>query len=158
MSTFQTILLGVAAGVITAISLFLFKEFWLKSILPFYQKVKYQGADISGAWEKEYEADNGESKSSFSITLSQNAHKIKGTMDFVNIKGDKKVHGNFNLTGEYWEGYLTLNARTTDRKKFSSGTMFLKLTNNGKNLDGYFCFRDAASDVVTSKKLELNRN
>jgi hypothetical protein len=158
MSSYQSIILGVVAGIITAISLFLLKELWLKSLLPLYQKCRYQGADVSGAWTKEYEDDNKESKSTFSIVLTQNSHKVTGSMYFTNFSPERKICNDYTLTGEYWEGYLTLNARSKDRKVFSNGSMFLKLTGNGKCLDGYFAFRNSFDDVVTSKALKLDRN
>jgi hypothetical protein len=79
-------------------------------------------------------------------------------MYFTNTSPKRKINNDYTLTGEYWEGYLTLNARSKDRKVFSNGSMFLKLTGNGKNLDGYFAFRNSFEDVVSSSGLKLNRN
>jgi hypothetical protein len=156
MSPFQSIILGVVAGIITAISLFILKELWLKSLLPLYQKYRYLGADISGSWTNEYVDE--ESKSTFSLVLTQNAHKITGSMHFTNTSKTQKNNVDYSLVGEYWEGYLTLSARSKDRKVFSNGAMFFKLISNGKNLNGYFAFRNSADDVVSSKALKLNRN
>jgi len=74
-----------------------------------------------------------------------------------NCNGNKTSH-NYELVGEYWEGYLTLNARSKDRKVFSNGTMFFKLAGNGKNLEGYFTFRNASEDKVSSVELSLERS
>ena len=160
MEPYQTIILGAVSGVITAIALFLLKELWLKSLLPLYQKHRYQGADISGSWAAEYVHDASETTHSFSfsLVLTQNAHKVTGSMHFTNTIPEVTFSTDYTLTGEYWEGYLTLNARSKDRKLFSHGSMFLKLTHNGKNLDGYFAFRNALKDVVASSELTLIRN
>jgi hypothetical protein len=158
MEPYQSIILGVVAGIITAVALFLLKELWLKSLFPLYQKHRYQGADISGSWTKEYEDSEKKSKSTFSLVLTQKAHKVTGSMYFTNTSPERKINNDYTLTGEYWEGYLTLNARSKDRKVFSNGSMFLKLTGNGKNLDGYFAFRNSFEDVVSSSGLKLNRN
>jgi len=158
MSPFETILLGVTAGILTTLAIFTFKVVWFKTLLPVYQSARYQGADISGSWQKDYEDKENETLSSFSLALNQNAHNVTGSLHFVHKSPEKNFSIDYELIGEYWEGYLTLNCRSKDRKVFSQGAIFLKLTTNGKNFDGYFSFRNALEDIVTSSKLELKRN
>lgn len=158
MDNFESILLGVVAGVITTVAIFLLKELWTKSLLPLYQKIRYQGADIADSWGNEYADKENDSNATFSLVLKQNAHKITGSMHFVRKGSNTQSNHNYELIGEYWEGYLTLNARSKDRKVFSNGTMFFKLSGNGKSLNGYFSFRNSIEDVVTSTPLLLVRN
>jgi len=78
MINLEPIMLGVVAGVITAVAVFLLKELWIKVLLPLYQNIRYQGADISDSWSKEYESKEKESITTFSLVLNQSAHKVKG--------------------------------------------------------------------------------
>ncbi|AUJ72418.1 hypothetical protein [Pseudoalteromonas sp. NC201] len=158
MTQFETILLGVAAGILTTMTIFIAKGIWLKIILPSYQSARYQGADISGSWEKDYENKQKGTLSSFSFVIKQNAHDVSGSLYFVHKSPEKNFSVDYELIGEYWEGYLTLSCRSKDRRVFSQGAIFLKLTNNGKAFNGYFSFRNSSDDIVSSNKLELKRN
>ncbi|MFD1217561.1 hypothetical protein [Microbulbifer celer] len=158
MSIQETILIGVLSGVLTACLIFLVKEFWVKIIIPWYQGFRYQGADISGSWYAEYRDEDSESVSTFSVVLSQNAHKITGSMQFNFVSSERKLNIDYNLVGEYWEGYLNLSCRSKDRRLYSHAAMFLKLINGGSGLLGQFSFRNAYADQVNSIPLGLDRN
>ncbi len=153
----KTILIGVISGVITAAILFLVKRFFTNTIIPLYQRVKYQGADISGSWFAEYEGDDN-SKSTFSIVLQQNAHKVTGSIQFSHNGPKKNYNVDYKVSGEYWEGYLNLLCRSKDRKVFSHASAFLKLINAGTGLLGNFSFRNAETDVVNSLPIGFDRN
>lgn len=157
MSQFETILLGVVAGVITAGAVLLLKEFWFRVLLPSYQAARYQGADISGSWSHVHINEEDNSDARFSLVLKQKAHRISGSMHFLLDSPKKDLSIDFFVWGEYWEGYLTLNARSKDRKAFSNGTMFLKLVGNGTKFEGCFSFRNSNEDVVTTNEIELVR-
>ena len=150
--------LSVIAGVLTAASLLMLKEFWFKVLLPLYRAARYQGADISGPWRHEYRSEEHQSDARFSLVLNQKAHQITGSMHFVYSSPEKKMDFDYHVWGEYWEGYLTLNARSKDRKNFANGTMFLKLVHNGNTFDGCFSFRNSIEDTVTTNNIELVRN
>ncbi len=157
MTTEESIMLGVVSGVLTAAFIFIAKEFWLKILLPWYQSFRYQGADISGSWFAEYK-DETNTKSTYSIVLKQSAHKVVGSMHFTFISNNRRFNVDYNLTGEYWEGYLNLTRRSKNRKMYSHGSMFLKLINNGSGLLGQFNFRHAFDDTVASFPLGIDRN
>jgi len=157
MNIDQNILMGVVTGVLTAVLLFLVKEFWSKTLIPLYQKVKYQGADVSGSWFAEFPSDDG-SVSKFSLTLNQNAHNITGSMHFVFTSSEKNYTIDYNLSGEYWEGYLQLNCRSKDRKRYSHASSFLKLINGGTGLLGSFSFRNVMTDNVDMQTIGFDRN
>lgn len=157
MNTQESIILGVISGILTAIFLFFVKELWTKTFTPWYQSFRYEGADISGSWFAEYTDEKG-SKSTYSVVLKQNAHKITGSMQFSHMSSDRKFNIDYNLVGEYWEGYLNLMCRSKDRKVYSHASMFLKLINGGTGLLGQFCFRNAFEDTVNNFPLGLDRN
>ena len=158
MTTEESIILGVASGVLTAAFIFLAKEFWSKTLLPWYQGFRYQGADISGSWFAEYiDKDEKPSKSTFSVALTQRAHKISGSMQMTFVSDERKFNIDYQLAGEYWEGYLNLTCRSKDRRMYAHGAMFLKLINNGHGLLGQFSFRHAFVDKVFTMPLGIDR-
>lgn len=157
MDNVESIFLGIIAGVITASVIFLMKEIWCKSLLPLYQNIRYQGADITDSWSYESTNEENSSNVTFSLALKQNAHKVTGSMHFSKKNKIGQLNHDYELVGEYWEGYLTLNARSKNRKIFSNGAMFFKLSGNGKVLDGYFSFRNSMEDNVSSRPLVLSR-
>ncbi|MFA0813471.1 hypothetical protein [Microbulbifer epialgicus] len=126
MTTEESIILGVFSGVLAATFIFLAKQFWFKTLLPWYQGFRYQGADNSGSWFAEYEdGDELNTKSTFSVVLKQSAHKITGSMQFTFVSDERKFNIDYNLNGEYWEGYLNVTLRSKDRRIYSHSSLFL---------------------------------
>lgn len=153
---FSEIFVGVFSGVLTTVLLFLAREFWIKTISPWYQSMRYKGADISGSWYAEQSFED-ESKNVFSMVLEQSAHVVKGSLQFTYTSPQRKFNIDYAVVGEYWEGYLNLSCRSKDRRAYSQGAMFIKLIRNGTGLFGQFSFRDAATDQVTTVSIGLDR-
>jgi hypothetical protein len=164
------IVTGVVAGIFTAILIFGANEFWKKSISPWYTSLRYQGADISGSWHakvndiktiEKNESENGQEilgVSTFTVLLTQKAHYVTGTMQFSYDSEAKKFNINYELSGEYWEGYLCLYCKSKNKRAFSQASMFMKLINNGTGLLGSFSFRNAITDQVHTVWLGIDRN
>ncbi len=156
MGTVETIGIGVFVGVLTALLLFVAKSFWVNTIVPFWQKVRYQGADISGSWRASSKSEEG-TETDLSLNLSQSAHVISGSMNFTLVTNDSREQIDFNLNGSYWETYLCLNAQSKNKQAFSGGTMYLQSKSNGREFSGYFAFRDGISNCVTSVPIRFER-
>jgi hypothetical protein len=152
-----TIIIGMVTGILTATFLFVCKEIFTNYIVPFYQRIRYQGADVSGSWFAEYTGDD-ESKSTFSIVLRQSAHIITGSIQFSHKGPTKSYNVDYYVLGEYWEGYLHLHCRSKDRKVFSHSAAFLKLVGGGTGLLGSFSFRNVETDLVTMMDIGFDRN
>jgi len=158
MGTQESIFIGVISGILTAILIYAVSWLWVKVLTPKYQNFRYQGADISGSWFAEYNDEGNKVRSTFSAVLTQNAHKVTGSLQFSFVSPDRKFSIDYNVSGEYWEGYLNLMCRSKDRKVFSHASMFLKLINGGTGLLGQFCFRNAFEDKVENMVLGLDRS
>ena len=156
MGTVETIGVGVFVGVVTALLLFIAKGFWVNTIVPFWQKVRYQGADISGSWRAGNKSESG-TETDLSLNLNQSAHVISGSMNFTLVTNDSREQIDFNLSGTYWETYLCLNAQSKNKQTFSGGTMYLQSKSNGREFNGYFAFRDGLSNCVTSVPIKFER-
>lgn len=157
MNTQESIILGVISGVLTSALIFVVRWWWINFLTPWYQSFRYQGADISGSWFAEFTDTELNIKSTYSAVFKQSAHTITGSLQFSYVSPERKFSIDYNLSGEYWEGYLNLMCRSKDRKVYSHAAMFLKLINGGAGLLGQFCFRDAFGDKVDSMPLWLDR-
>lgn len=150
------IFIGVFSGVLTTALLFLIRELWIKTVSPWYQSVRYKGADISGSWYSESDFED-KSKNVFSMVLEQNAHSVVGSLQYTLTSPQGGYNIDYAVAGEYWEGYLYLSCRSKDRRTYSHGVMFIKLVSNGKGLFGQFSFRDAIKDQVTTTPISFDR-
>ncbi|MCF7507253.1 hypothetical protein [Vibrio sp. L3-7] len=156
MDIFKTITLGIVVGILTSLSLFILKQFFYKTLIPFWQKSRYQGADISGSWRADFIPDD-ESETTLTFILQQNAHSISGSMSFKFVNPTVEEYIEFDLVGNYWESYLCLNAQSKDKKTFSGGTMYLQSLQNGSTFNGYFAFRDAGLNSVKCIPMVITR-
>ena len=156
MDTLQAVVIGIVTGILTTVLLFLVKEFIQKVAIPWYQELIYKGVDLNGTWKKEY---GGEEKGTkFKLILDQSAHKLRGSLLFMQIeKGEESSH-EFSVEGYLWEGYATLNFRPKNRKILSYAAALLKVCKGGSELQGYLSFRNVDKDEVISEELKLQRD
>ncbi len=158
MYTLQAVVIGIVTGILTTVLLFFVKQFIQKVAIPWYQELIYQGVDLSGAWKNEYSGEKKRTK--FKLILDQSAHKLKGSLLFIQKEKDKDMEssGEFSVEGYLWEGYATLNFRPKNRKTLSYAAALLKVCNGGTTLQGYLNFRDLRKkDEVVSMELKLQR-
>lgn len=162
------IVTGVFAGMVTSVLIFGAKSLWQKNIEPWYASLRYKGADVSGGWyakindtKENMPNDASEENigvSAFSLVLRQNAHEVSGSLQFDFDGAMKKFNIDYEVSGEYWEGYLCLYCKSKDKRVFSQASIFVKLISNGTGLLGVLSFRDAVNDKVNFIWLGLDRN
>lgn len=154
------IFIGVISGVITAVLLALANKIFWKSFVPWFQEVRYQGADVSGTWIHDFESSVPEEKlqTKFSLSLQQSAHTLQGSLHFEFKNDIRNFAIDFEVSGEYWEGYFMLTCKSKDRKKFSRASMLMKLVQGGSGMQGHFTFRNVIQDAAETVPLLLLRN
>ena len=151
------IVIGVVSGVITATLISGFLAIMKKIILPWYQELRYEGVDLEGSWEFKEVSDSAETK--IKLELEQSAHTLKGAASISSERknGDNNFYS-YVVSGMVWEGYVTLNMRSANRKVVSFSTMLLKVSNGGRVLKGTFAGRNHRDDKVSALEIELNRD
>jgi hypothetical protein len=157
MSTADTILYGVIAGISTSFIIFLLIQIFNKIIVPWYRLTIYRGLNIAGVWEAKHEYEKSSDTSKLSIT--QNAQIIKCLMTVVktnNDSGEVEVK-NFNLRGSFHDGHIILSGNNSDSKYRGHVTYLLKVANGGKALIGVMSWVDAGSDRIASGETVLIR-
>ena len=154
-----TIVLGIVSGIITTVLLFLAGNSFTKIIIPWYQKIVYHGVDLNGEWKSEIQKDDGKDDGSetFRLNLMQNANTISGELTYLRFKKEETREVFYSMSGSVWEGYLTLNMKSKDRRVIAYSTSLLKIERGGHELKGYHCFRNFRTDQVESVDLLYKR-
>ena len=150
-----TIVFGIVSGVFTTALLYILGLLFSKVIIPWYQRIIYQGVDLNDEWE--FEKNQSGDVERFRLSIVQNANNIQGHLLYLRIKNDETREVNYSLTGSVWEGYLTLNMKSKDRRAIAYSTCLLKVERGGHELKGVHCFRNFRTDQVDSVDLLYTR-
>lgn len=165
---FQQGIIGIVTGILTTVILFMIKVFWTGTVIPFFERIMYQGVVVNGQWSgyaevsakdiEEGKLEETPFKAEHSLFLNQNAHNLTGSLLFKFSSPTKEFVIDFNVNGYMWEGYLTLNFTPKDKRITSYATALLKLHNGGQTLVGKWLFRDVINENVTETSIYLVRN
>ncbi|EGQ9177313.1 hypothetical protein ACU440_004532 [Vibrio alginolyticus] len=157
MEHFQTIIISVFSGVLTALCVYIASLFIKEVLIPRYQKSVYRGIDVSGDWEGKH--DLGYVGFELKLHLIQNAHDLQGRATFIKYSSDNDVIKvtDMRVEGEVWEGFVSLKCRTVSNKNLSFGSMLCKVGDH--SLQGKYIFRNLAGDSssITDVEVSLHR-
>lgn len=150
---------GVVAGILTSALLLLLGVLITNVLIPWYQALVYQGADLSGVWTSRQ--DLGGIQYSYTMTLKQSAHGLTGAMTITKSGAPPGPQGDyvqgFDITGSTWEGFVTLNMRSTDRRSLSFATSLLQIADRGRSLVGQLVYRSSQVDQVAAEPVHWTR-
>ncbi len=150
---------GVVAGVLTSAFLFTLGLVFTKIVIPWYQTIVYEGADVSGLWI--YRQNLGGIDYSYQMVLKQDAHRLHGNMTLAKSGAPAGPRGDyvqvFDISGSTWEGFLTLNMRSSDRKSLAFATSLLQIRDRGRSLVGQLVYRSANIGLVSSEQVSWPR-
>jgi hypothetical protein len=158
-TVFGAIFWGVTAGILTSALLLVLGLIFTKIVIPWYQSIVYQGADVSGLWV--YRQNLGGIDYAYQMVLKQSAHRISGSMSLTKSGAPAGPRGDyvqaFELSGSSWEGFLTLNMRSSDRRSLAFATSLLQIQDRGRSLRGQLAYRSAQVDQVGSEDVHWTR-
>ena len=125
--------------------------------IPAYLDLIYKGVDLRGVWTCERAIDN-DGKFSIQLSLEQRAHNVTGTGTLTKSgTGNGDYVQFFSIAGSTWEGFLTINMRSANRRTLSFVTGLLKVKGRGETLEGHWVYRAASIDEAVSEELKLTR-
>jgi hypothetical protein len=139
---------GVVAGVLTSAFLFTLGLVFTKIVIPWYQTIVCEGGDVSGLWI--YRQNLGGIDYSCQMVLKQDAHRLHGNMTLTKSGETDGPRGE-------WEGFLTLNMRSSDRKSLAFATSLLQMQDRGRSLVGQLVYRSANIGLVSSEPVSWAR-
>jgi hypothetical protein len=149
------IVLGIFSGILTSALLFTLNRIFLEVVVPWYQQLIYEGVDLRDSWL--YDRPKGDGVGKFRLKLEQKAHNLSGQLTYTSIEKDTESVISYLVSGTVWEGYVTLNLKSSDRRRIAFATTLLKVERGGQELKGWFCFRNFHTDQVSSTEILLTR-
>ncbi|WDE10238.1 hypothetical protein [Thalassomonas haliotis] len=157
MSTEETIVYGVIAGILTSFIIFFLLQVFNNIIAPWYKSFIYQGLDINGVWEEINEHEGAKDISK--ISLTQHAQQIKGFMTVVKYHNDTEETEikNFKMKGFFRDGHVILTGENSNKKYRGHITYLLSITEGGNSLSGILSWVDSGSDKIESSETVLHR-
>lgn len=159
------IIWGVIAGIITSAALFMLTQLFHKVVIPWYQELVFKGIDLRGKWVAQKQYPNG-ILYHYTLVLKQKAHNIRGSMTISKMNSQPGPSGGhlgdyvqgFEVNGTTWEGFLTLNMASDDRRSLSFATSLLQVRNRGQTLVGHMAYRSSRVDQVDSEEITWTRS
>jgi hypothetical protein len=156
---------GVVAGVATSALLLLLGEMFKKIVIPWYQGLVYKGVDLRGKWVAQRTFPSGIIYH-YSLILKQNANTLSGSMTISKMNSQPGPPGGhlgdyvqeFEVNGTTWEGFVTLNMTSSDRRNLSFVTSLLQVRNRGQALVGHMAYRSSLIDQVDSEDITWTRS
>ena len=106
-------------------------------------------------WIHDFPKSDGVAK--FRLKLEQKAHNLSGQLIYTRVEEDRESVISYLVSVTVWEGYVTLNLKSSDRRRIAFATTLLKVERGGQELKGWFCFRDFRTDQVSSLELVFTR-
>jgi hypothetical protein len=151
---------GVAAGILTSVLLLLCARLIQQVLLPWYGDLVYKGVDLRGKWIAQRNSSSGVTYH-FTLLLKQTAHNVKGSMTVAKINPNSAQTGDrpgdyvqgFAVLGTTWEGFVTLNMTSDDRRSLSFSTSLLQVRSRGQKLVGHMVYRSSTVDQVESHEI-----
>jgi hypothetical protein len=158
MTIIETVILGIVSGILTSAFIYLVSLFFKNHFIPWYQKLAYKGVDVSGTWIATVTSVAG-IHGSMEMTIIQNGHTLTGDATIVQGKdlSSPSQVTNLFMTGNIWEGFITLNQQSKDRTRLSYSTSLLQVLNGGIRLKGVYCFRSIQTDKIESLEIKWGR-
>lgn len=156
---------GIVAGILTSVVLLLFARIFKQILLPWYQDLVYKGVDLRGKWIAQRTGSSGITYH-FTLLLSQSAHSVKGKMTVAKINASVAQPGvqtsdyvqGFEVAGATWEGFVTINMTSDDRRSLSFSTSLLQVRSRGQKLVGHMVYRSSSVDQVESHEISWARS
>jgi hypothetical protein len=159
------IIWGVVAGIATSAALLILSQLFNNVVIPWYQELVFKGIDLRGKWIAQKTYPSGISYH-YSLLLKQNAHNVRGSMTISKMNSQPGPPGgflgdyvqSFEVTGTTWEGFLTINMTSDDRRSLAFATSLLQVRNRGQALVGHMAYRSSQVDQVDSEEITWTRS
>jgi hypothetical protein len=118
------IVLGIFSGILTSALLFALNRLFLEVVVPWYQQLIYEGVDLRDLWVYDHSKSDGVGK--FRLKLEQKAHNLSGQLTYTSVEKDTESVISYLVSGTVWEGYVTLNLKSSDRRRIAFATTLLR--------------------------------
>lgn len=129
---YQSIVVGVCSGLLTAIVLYVVGKLLKNSLVSWYQQKTYQGVNVSVRWHWCVEGQQ-----SIQLELKQVARGLTGTYTIVHTEDrpNGSIH-TYMVLGEIVDRFVQLTLRNNDTTKLGAMVYLLEVVGDGSELKG----------------------
>ena len=168
VSSYQTILLGIPSGIVSAFIVWVSMKAWASTFTPWLRKQIYRGVEVQGQWitvvmhdVDKKPTDNIEIASE-TITYvlnieNQYGHVVTGWFSQDHKCKDTESHGRFKFKGQIMDGVLMLSLTPSLKSKSTFGTLLMYVVSAGSRLEGKFTYKGAKTNNINSIDISLDK-
>ena len=150
---------GLAAGVLSAVGLWLAAHLWVHGVVPRVRRWLYRGVNIAGEWQglgTGYTPAHGE-WSELVLRLQQDIDAVHGVVTLRSQSARHAFEVKLQVVGTLSDGYVALNLLPADESLPSPATALLKLEDGGRALNGQLLYRHPFLDIVDLIDISVHR-
>jgi len=157
MSNYESIIVGIVSGIITAFIIHLLILMFNKIILPWYRELVYSGVEIKGGWKVSSDYGQGNSQV-VAINLSQKASSINGKATIVKSSNGKVVETTMMaIVGSIKDRLFNVTLIPIEKKRVGISISLLEVVGNGNIMRGSACWYDSSAAVIKTESTEWRR-
>jgi hypothetical protein len=157
VNNFESLLIGVVSGIITAAIIHLLVLLFNKVLLPWYRQFVYRGVDIQGKWEENLDFGNGNTQI-MTIELSQEAHAIAGSITIVKSTNKQITRTEMMLLkGTVKDRLFNGTIIPVDKKRVGISTILLEIIGDGTRMRGSASWYDVIAARIIAMPTEWKR-
>ncbi|WP_162710408.1 hypothetical protein [Rhizobium leguminosarum] len=151
------IVVGLASGILSSLSIWMFVRFSNDTLLPWLQRRFYKGLLVNGTWIGE-RPDRGRTYG-FILDIVQDGYNLRGTFVANNTHEDgKKTSKTYAIRGNIYNNYIILTYEPVSSRSYGSGTFVFQLYTAGRVLKGGMLYmRTTSGEIQAVDDLELSR-
>ena len=137
MENSESIILGVASGVLASLLLLLASAFVKGVVIPWYRQLLYKGIDISGEWVRKTEYQTGAVEDCL-MTINQKADKLQGIMNIVIRRTgvDTPEMATYKFSGKVRDRFVQINGRSANKNELGIFSELLVIMGRGDKIHG----------------------
>lgn len=158
MSASDSIVFGVASGILTSVILFLLTALLRNFAIPWYRQVIYNGIDINGEWYSKRTTPSGNIEESV-MGVKQHADRVSCTVNIAKKQphSEQMEMKTYALTGILRDRFLEISGRNMDKQALGVHSELLEIVGDGKTMHGCCIWYSVTSKTIQSSEIVWTR-
>ncbi|MFA0555708.1 hypothetical protein [Vibrio sp. 10N.222.55.A1] len=168
MNYWETILLGIPSGIVSAFLVWLTIKTWATVFTPWLRTQIYRGVDVKGEWTLvEMTGEQGvavevmeDATQTVSYVLNiekQYGHVLKGWFSQSYKSSESESQGRYQVQGQILDGVVMLSLSPQNKCKSSFGTLLMYVVSAGGELEGKFTYKGAKTNRINAIDISLKK-
>ncbi|HIF9129488.1 hypothetical protein [Photobacterium damselae] len=166
MSNWETVLLGVPSGIVSAFLVWLSLSTWATVFTPWLRKQIYRGVEVQGEWtcsvmfddEGNLVNDIANAVETINYVLhieKQFGHILNGWFSQSYKNDNTESQGRYLVRGQIMDGVVMVSLTPHHKGKSTFGTLLMYVVASGGGLDGKFTYKGAKTNQINSTDISL---